>query len=45
MMNGLLLNRNKRKKNSQDSDKGTSFLAIKKAQDLIVKANIDPFRD
>jgi hypothetical protein len=29
--------RNKRKKNSQDSDKGTSFLAKKAAQDLIVK--------
>ncbi|MBC5839196.1 beta-ketoacyl-ACP synthase III [Flavobacterium muglaense] len=26
----------------QDSDKGTSFLAIKAAQDLIAKANIDP---
>jgi 3-oxoacyl-[acyl-carrier-protein] synthase-3 len=26
----------------KDSDKGTSFLAIKAAQDLIAKANIDP---
>nr|WP_314840411.1 beta-ketoacyl-ACP synthase III [uncultured Flavobacterium sp.] len=26
----------------KDADKGTSFLAIKAAQDLIVKANIDP---
>ncbi len=26
----------------KDADKGTSFLAIKAAQDLIAKANIDP---
>jgi 3-oxoacyl-[acyl-carrier-protein] synthase-3 len=34
--------RNKERRILKDADKGTSFLAIKAAQDLIAKANIDP---
>jgi 3-oxoacyl-[acyl-carrier-protein] synthase III len=41
-MSGSLLERIKERRILKDADKGTSYLAIKAAQDLIAKANIDP---
>ena len=43
MTNGLLhVQELKKEEFLKDADKGTSYLAIKAAQDLIAKANIDP---
>jgi 3-oxoacyl-[acyl-carrier-protein] synthase III len=42
MTSGLLLEQELKKKNSKDADKGTSYLAIKAAQDLLAKGNVDP---
>jgi hypothetical protein len=37
MTSGLLLEQELKKKDSKDADKGTSYLAIKAAQDLLAK--------
>jgi 3-oxoacyl-[acyl-carrier-protein] synthase III len=44
MMSGLQTEQELKKEEFWDEDKGTSYLAIQAAQDLIAKANVDPLK-